>query len=364
MTNRKSWTKEEIDILIKSYQDSLSINDICKLLNRTSQSICSKARRLGLTQLYIKPNSSKYTAIYQNYNWCYQHYIIEGMNYQEMANLANCSKRVIEKWCSEKHQLNRLTRINEKQLTEEQFQIIMMGTLGDGHIDKRPTQHMYIESHAEDEKEYIFWKYDKLKNLCNNEPKYYKGKPRSFGTDKIYETQNYYRMSTHLLSCLTEIFNMTKQQKIDKMTDFGLCLYLLDDGYRSSSQWSLCVAMLTEEDKQFFVEKCKKLNYNCHILKDNRYISFDSVSSRQIDKKMIEIFGDIDIIKKKILNNNLAKDPNYLYVNVNGNNIGISAYIRHNYYQREKRLKIIQEYMNKHKLKVIDEQKFREIMND
>lgn len=305
MANGKLWTKEEMELLENCYSKYMPIKEIVKLFkDRNKCSILTKASCMGLGDKYKKPNNTNFKAIYQDYDWCYQHYIVEGMSYVEMAKLCGAKKRVIEKWCSEKHRLNRNTRIYEKKLNDEQRQIIVMGTLGDGHIDKRPTQHMYIESHAKDEKDYLFWKYNKLKNLCNKEPTYINGKVRIFNNKK-YQCQPQYRMITHILNCLTEIFEMTKIEKISEMTIFGLCLYLLDDGSRSESNWNLCVANLEEEDKKFFIGKCNQLGYVCWLNKDIRYITFDAISSRKIDKEILNIFGDIDITRKKILNKNI-----------------------------------------------------------
>lgn len=299
---KNEWTEEEIKMLEDCYCKFMSTKNICELFpNRTENAITVKASKLGFTKKYIKSNNSNFKGIYQDYNWCYENYIIKGMSHQEMADMCNATRRVIEKWCCERHRLNRNTRANIKKLTEEQKQIIIMGTLGDGHIDKRPTQHMYIESHAENEKDYLFWKYNKLKKLCNKEPIYIKGVTKNI-RGKMYQCQPQYKMITHILNCLTEIFEMTKIDKINKMTIFGLCLYLLDDGYRNDSNWTICVANLNNEEKQVFIKKCESFNLNCWILKDIRYVNFDSISSRKIDKEIMNIFGDIDITRKKILN--------------------------------------------------------------
>lgn len=301
------WTEEEIKLLEDCYSKYISMSEMLKIFkNRTKSSITNKANSLGLPSKYVKPYNSKFKAIYQDYDWCYQHYIIEGMSYQEMADLCGATKRVIEKWCSERHRLNRFSKARLKTLTDEQRQIIIMGTLGDGHIDKRPTQHMYIECHSIAEKDYLFWKYNKLKNLCNREPVYKKETVRNF-KGKDYQCKPQYRMETHILHCLTEIFEMTTIQKLSEMTILGLCLYLLDDGNRNSSNWNLCVAMLSEEDKKFFIEKCKELGFNCWVIKDTRYIIFDSNSSRKLDKEIISIFGEIDIVHKKILDKYITK---------------------------------------------------------
>jgi hypothetical protein len=46
--------------------------------------------------------------------------VIEGLTHQEMANLAGCKKRTIEKWCTQIHGLTTWVRANEKQLSQLQ----------------------------------------------------------------------------------------------------------------------------------------------------------------------------------------------------------------------------------------------------
>ena len=51
----------------------------------------------------VLSNNTKYKAVYQDYDWCYQKYVIERKSYQEMADELGVTKRVIQKWCVEKH---------------------------------------------------------------------------------------------------------------------------------------------------------------------------------------------------------------------------------------------------------------------
>lgn len=145
--------------------------------------------------------NNKFKAIYQEYDWCYEMFINRGMSMQEMAVEAGCTLRVMQKWCSEKYKLNALTFKNEKHLNDLQRQIIMFGILGDGHIDKRENQPLYIESHADNQKDYIYWKYNILKDLCAMEPIYKCGHKKEIN-GKICNIKASYRLETRIINDL------------------------------------------------------------------------------------------------------------------------------------------------------------------
>lgn len=300
MANGKLWTDEEVEILKDCYNKAIPIKDIAEKLNRTRSGVAYKIKKLNLTSETGYKTNSSFKAIYQDKDWLISE-ILQNKNYQEIAKDANASERVIQKWMNEKYHLSFR---NLYKLNELQRKIVIWGTLGDGHIDKRETQPMYIESHAIDEKDYLFWKYDKLKEMFNNEPSYYPSKIKTFSDGKEYKCQPSYRMCSKVIYDLKSIRDMSVTEKIKTLDDFSLCLYLLDDASRSESSWGLCVAMLTTEQKDLFCFLAKeRLGLTCHIQNhDDRYIRFNSESTKKIDEMMIQFFGkDMDIIKKKIL---------------------------------------------------------------
>lgn len=299
---RTIWTQEQIDILTRCYKDNIPREDIAQKLGKTKTSIQTKASALGLTSLCVNKNSSNYKAIYQDSEWLLNQVLL-GKEPQDIANELNVSKRVIEKWLYEK---NHFIFREVYKLSPIQRQIVIWGTLGDGHIDKRETQPLYIESHSIEEKDYIFWKYERLKPMFNQPPVFYKGNIKTFnGSDKIYYCKDYYRMSSKIIDDLDNIRKMSKLEKIKTLDNLGLSLYMLDDASRSDSNWELCVAMLTQEEKEYFLDICKdRFDINGHIQNyDNRYITFDAVSSRKIDDIILNVLPhNLDIITKKIYN--------------------------------------------------------------
>lgn len=271
----------------------------------------------------------KYKAIYQNYEWCYQKYVIEGKTYDEMAKEANCSKRVIIKWCSERHNLNTHTIKKFMILNNEQKNLVIGSLLGDGHIDKREGQSMFIVSHAENQKDYLYWKYNIFKDYCNKEPRFIKGLLRE-KNGKCYTCQNQYRFITKIIDDLDKYKKMSKKELISELNEFSLCIYLLDDGFRSESNWSLCIASLNEKEKEYLINTLKdKFKLEAHLEKDVRYLLFNSTSSRKIDTLILKyIPNELDIIKYKILDKKITKPNNYIYIISENDKKGLSQVLK------------------------------------
>ena len=156
----------------------------------------------------ICKNSSKYRAVYQNYDWCYQKYVIEGLNHEEMAEESNTTKRTIEKWCCEKHRLTQKYRQKYKQLNKLQRDLITGSLMGDGNIDRRKTQPVFIVSHAENQKDYLFWKYNIIKDFCNSSPSYHKANTKTF-KNKKYNRQASWRISSRVQDCFIPLREMS-----------------------------------------------------------------------------------------------------------------------------------------------------------
>lgn len=257
----------------------------------------------------LHKTDSRFKAIYQDYDWCYQKYMVEGMNHKQMAKEANCSMRVIEKWCSEIHRLTQKYRQKNTLLNETQKDLILGSILGDGHIDKREGQSIFIVSHAENQKDYLYWKYEILKNLCNKTPLYIPPRVMYF-KDKPHDCQATYRVCTRIYDALDEYKFIDKIDVINQLNEFSLAVYILDDSYRSWCSWGLCVANFTDNEKEFFLKYIEEKFgiigkvENC----DSRYIRFDKENTEIIDRIILKhIPNDLDIIKYKIIDKKNSK---------------------------------------------------------
>lgn len=296
-----SWSDEDIKILTEGYASGLSRDEIAKKLNRAPSAISTKANKLGLTEIYVSKYNVKYDAPYKDYDWLKERYIDNLMSPEEIAAECNATPRVVCKWCEKYHlyqtQAKRNTPINNKQK-----ELIMFSLLGDGHINKKENQPMFIVSHAVNQQDYLFWKYDILKNLCNKEPTFYDERVKRFG-DKEYSVQASYRCETRILDALYEIRNMSKYDIISQLNEFGLAIHFLDDGYRSRCNWELCYAALTDEEKVLYCDiLTERFGITPRLRKDTRYIGFSKEDSLKIDEIILRnIPNDLDIIKYKIL---------------------------------------------------------------
>lgn len=314
---RIAWTKEQEDYLEELYSEYLPLKDIVKKMNnffgieRTAIAISNKAISLGLTQKYIKSNSAKFKAIYQDYDWCYEHYVNQGLNHEEMAKEANCTKRVIEKWCKEKHHIDTYLRMREKILNQLQYDLIIGSLLGDGHIDKREKYPLFIVSHAENQKDYLYYKYDIMKNMCEMTPTKYDGKKQCQIVNSLCDCQDFYRFNTRTYFSLKQFRDMTKIDLINKLNEYSFSIWMLDDGYcNKKGYWDLCIPLDNDEER---AEMKQILNNKFSIKaieeKDNRYFKFYTEDSYKISKIILRnIPNDLDIIRYKILNKKKYKN--------------------------------------------------------
>lgn len=303
---RIPWTDKDIEILKEMYLSKKKIVDIANVLGRTTGSVSSKAEDIGLTKVIIKPNNPNFKAVYQDYDWCFERYINRGMTMQDMADEAGASLRVVQKWCQEIHNLDNRSYKKHKKLNDFQKQLIMFGRLGDGHIDRREDQPMYIESHAENQKDYIFWKWSILKDLCTQEPVYYPPKATVFG-GKSYACQASYRLCTRIIDDLKPIREMSNREIIEQLNEFGIAIHFLDDASRSDGFWTLCVAGYPLDDINKYLKICEnRFNIIGKIHKDSRYVGFNKSSSKIIDNIILKIVpNNLDIIQSKIFRKKL-----------------------------------------------------------
>lgn len=333
-----TWSEEDIAMLCELYSKQLPIFEIAQKLNKTENAVTHKANTLGINKQYIKKNNPLFKAMYQDYDWCYERYINKGMTHEEMADEAGCSLRVMQKWCSEKHGLNARTFKKYKKLSDKQRQLIMFSLLGDGHIDKRKNSPLFIVSHAENQKDYLFWKYNLLKDLCASEPTRYAESIATFGSGHEYECKPFYRFGTRIINDLIPIRSMNKSEIIQELNEFGIIIHLLDDGTRSKSNWSVCIASFTKEEKEAYISICKdRLSLICYMQKDSRYIEFDADSSRRIDSMILETLpNDMDIVKYKIIDKDICSPAKYFFVHTNVEDIGLARYCKTNGHSYEK----------------------------
>lgn len=329
MGKRRCWTEEEMEILKELVNKQIPHKVIAEKLGRTTSAITTRIAEMSLDGGY--KNSSSFKAIYQDYDWCYDRYVNRRMSMQEMANELGVKKRVVQKWCFEKHNIKRKPDREIIKLNDLQRKLIVVSMIGDGHIDKRKEEPNFIVSHAENQRDYLYWKYDILKDLCNKPPSVVKPKIRVFN-GKDYHCQKIYRINTKIIDELKPIRDLSRYNIIQSLDGFQLSILMLDDGHRSNSNWQICVASFSEEDKDLFINVCKdKFKLNANLLNnDSRYILFDADSSRQIDRIILEnIPNNLDVVQYKIINKQITSPAGYIFIETgNGDEVSISNYFK------------------------------------
>lgn len=353
------WTDKEKEDLEEYYKRGLSFEEISNLINRSVNSINTMSSQLKLGDKYMRSNNVNFKAVYQDYDWCYERYVNRGMSHQEMADECNASLRVIQKWCSEIHKLHNNSFKEHKHLTDIQKQVIMFSMLGDGHIDRREDQPMFIEVHAENQKDYLYWKYNFLKDICKQEPSYIPPKQNVMIMGKSCNIQGSYRINTKIINELKEIRSMTYKDIIPQLNELGLAIHFLDDAYRSRSSWNICLAEYSQEEIDLYIKTLKDKFNLFGKQYDSIYMRLNSDSSRKLDKIILSIIpNDLDIIQYKIINNCINKENNYFYIFYKDRKIGLAAYCK----QNKIPYKLARNMVNDYKLCDMSENDFLELL--
>lgn len=255
-------------------------------------------------ELTFNPKALRTPKLYQNKDWLYHEVIELSKKAEQIAQENGWTPRVVRKWMGILG-INTRTYQEMKKISDKQKELITYSLLGDGCI---AGNNVFIASHSQKQKDYLFWKYELLKDLCNQEPTYYEEKTSEIRGKKI-TTAPAYRFNTKKINELEEIKNKSVFEIIQNLTDFGLSIWFLDDGYRGSS-WELCVASYTDEEKQLILKKFTEKGLTSAHLRssDSRYIRMSTKDSRTVDSIILkEIPNNLDIIRYKILNNDLIR---------------------------------------------------------
>lgn len=236
---------------------------------------------------------------YQNYDWLFNQIVTLNKSIEQVAEENGWTVRVITKWTGLLG-INYRTFKDLKKISDKQRDLIKFSLLGDGCISKG----YFIVSHSERQKDYLYWKFEMLRDLCSQEPTRYEETDKTFN-GSTYHCQATYRFNTRGLTEIEEIKKIPVIQIIDELDEFGLSIWMLDDGSRGSS-WELCVASYTEEEKEHIVSKLHIMGLPSALLRncDNRYLRLNADDSRTLDRIILRnIPNDLDIIKYKILEN-------------------------------------------------------------
>ena len=265
------------------------------LKGKTLEKLCE---RNGVT-LVFDSKAKNTPKPYQNREWLYEQKIIMNKTNKEIALENGWTVRVVEKWV-QLFKLGKRDFKKEKTLSSKQLSLIKGSVLGDGHIAHNNS---FIVSHSEKQKEYLFWKYEVLKDLCSSPPSYYDKTKKYFSNGKEYDCLAFYRFNTRLLLCLKEIREASKASIINSLDEMGIAIWFLDDGNREPCNWRLCIAALNEEEKKVTINKFFEMGIASHLCKDTRYLFLPAKGTKVIDEIILNnIPNNIDVVRDKVLN--------------------------------------------------------------
>ena len=216
------------------------------------------------------------------------------MTSKEIGKLLNLTSHQIH------HRLQKYKLSNplnfECAFTEYQEQIILSGILGDGNLKHNGKNYYYRESHSVKEREYLLYKYNIMKEITTKRIQFIKKRKITQNNQLLYQTKN--------IVSLNKFSRMSKTDVIKKLNWFGICLLFLDDGWYSSSSkrgyLKLSTGLLNTFEIKLLTSKINsELNIESYNI--NQEIVIKSKYNKWVTFLFLEIFGDIDIIKKKIL---------------------------------------------------------------
>lgn len=109
------------------------------------------------------------------------------------------------------------------KLSNEQLQVLLTGKFGDGHLCKTaPTNNYFYVTNCIHE-EYIKFKAQLLGDLLSNTG-------ISIYNNQGFTTNLIYRLSSKSSPVITNLFNESLEESLNKLDDLGVALWLFDDG--------------------------------------------------------------------------------------------------------------------------------------
>lgn len=272
-----------------------SANAMSAALGLSSQCFIKILRTHNIKLVY-DPTTPYAPKPYQDKDWLYHQVITLNKNAKQIAEEYGWTPRVLEKWMGV-YGLHNRSYSSLKHLSPFQRELVTGIILGDGHIGKRNS---LIISHAENQKDYLYWKYENLKDLCYGTPTYYPATTKQIG-EQCYNCKGAYRFNTRQIDELGEINKIPVVRIFESLTDLQLAIWFLDDSYRGKYDWELCVASYSPEEREVALQRFAEKGLRARFKKDERYIRFTGNSVRQIDDIILaNIPNHLDVVQDKI----------------------------------------------------------------
>ena len=156
--------------------------------------------------------------------------------------------------------------VGSVNLTNEQKSLIVGTLLGDGCLEKRKKNPRLRIDHAEQQKEYVFWKYGILQDAATREPHILHEKDRRSG--KTFTRWYFSTKTMPELDFYHQLFYRGKKKIISEelaehlTNPLSLAVWLMDDGYKRND----CDALRLSTDcfsfeEQVILQNCLDKNF-------------------------------------------------------------------------------------------------------
>ncbi len=182
-------------------------------------------------------------------------------------------------------------------LSDSQKSIITGKLLGDGSLRKKKNTLLEI-NHSHKQKEYVFWLYDRLKNLVRTPPK-----KRAFGLNRF--SYRFTTLSYEALNSFYEDFYLPSGYKhvptTLKMDGLSLAVWFMDDGSKSRRSVYLNTQQFKIVDQLLLLDKLQDLNIKATLNKDKNY--------HRIRLSHQTIFTYLNLIRPYVIESMLYKLP-------------------------------------------------------
>jgi hypothetical protein len=144
---------------------------------------------------------------------------------------------------------------------------ILIGTiLGDAHVRKMKQGSRIEFVYSERQKEYLFWKYEQLKNWCGTEPHLVKINDSRYG--KTYHQWRFSTRTHHAFEELRKLFYRRKTKVVPRnisrilKSPLSLAVWFMDDGGRRNDSYGLFLNTLSfTKPEHELLRKCLKKNF-------------------------------------------------------------------------------------------------------
>jgi hypothetical protein len=139
---------------------------------------------------------------------------------------------------------------------------------------KKTHAHLQI-THSLKQKDYVDWKYQKLKSLVSTPPTRYQGNGRRVG----------YRFCTKSLSEITSFYEKFYLRKVKHIPDdlvlnpLTLAIWYMDDGSKSYKSCYFNTQAFGSKSQNNLVKALKRLNIEARLNKDKQYFRIRVLTS-------------------------------------------------------------------------------------